>query len=389
MKIILRRIFIPLMIFIPLFCIGETIEQVTSLANSGDADAQNRLAIRYENGDGVQKNLTEAFNWFVKSANSGNKHGQHNLGAQYFYGKGTDRNYDKAFYWFSVANKNNSLPAKRMLGFMYYEGSGTESNYDKSAELFLQAAVKGEVQAMEHIGWMYLMGQGVEQNNQKSLFWYKQYFKSNSLSAVWFGHKYLIHSAIEQHNGELVKLLIKQGADINIQVTVSSESPLKLAIKTKQLELFKILYSKEASLGYWEEKTNTKEIHVAALHGATNIIEYLLAESVSIEQLVGDQTPLSYALMGKNLNTVKFLIAKGADHRKLVSLDETYLHKAVRINNIGIAEYMIELGIDLNTKNFEGKTALDLADVKEYKSIINLLEAHGAKRSGWLNSIFN
>src|SRR3989442_845365 len=41
-------------------------------AENGSADAMNDLAICYENGDGVKKNLGKAFYWFQKAAENGN-----------------------------------------------------------------------------------------------------------------------------------------------------------------------------------------------------------------------------------------------------------------------------------------------------------------------------
>ena len=49
-------------------------------AHSGNAAAQNNLALCYESGKGVEKHLTKAQYWFSKSAEQGNPHAQCNLG---------------------------------------------------------------------------------------------------------------------------------------------------------------------------------------------------------------------------------------------------------------------------------------------------------------------
>ena len=45
-----------------------TIDELTALAEQGDAEAQCRLAYYYEKGKGVEKNSIKAVEWYTKAA---------------------------------------------------------------------------------------------------------------------------------------------------------------------------------------------------------------------------------------------------------------------------------------------------------------------------------
>ena len=69
-----------------------TFEEVKSLAEKGDAEAQCRLAIHYEKGEGIEKDIAKALEWYTKSANQGYHWSQYNLGACFYHGKGVRKN---------------------------------------------------------------------------------------------------------------------------------------------------------------------------------------------------------------------------------------------------------------------------------------------------------
>ena len=51
-----------------------------TLAETGDASAQNRLGLIYQNGEGVPQDDAEAIKWYLKAAEHGYTAAQNNLG---------------------------------------------------------------------------------------------------------------------------------------------------------------------------------------------------------------------------------------------------------------------------------------------------------------------
>ena len=100
----------------------EEIEILRADALAGDAVAQNDLGCAYSSGDGVTKNLKEAFTWFERSAKQGNKYGQYNTGRYYQYGYGVGKNICLAIEWYEKSANQGFGKAANMLGEIYENG---------------------------------------------------------------------------------------------------------------------------------------------------------------------------------------------------------------------------------------------------------------------------
>ncbi len=86
--------------------VEKTLEQVSSLAEQGDAQSQYELALAYDLGLGVHKNLSIAFEWYQKSANQEYAKAQYNLGIFYALAKSVDKDIEQSKFWIRKANEN-------------------------------------------------------------------------------------------------------------------------------------------------------------------------------------------------------------------------------------------------------------------------------------------
>ncbi|MBD5428766.1 MAG: ankyrin repeat domain-containing protein, partial [Treponema sp.] len=57
----------------------------------------------------------------------------------------------------------------------------------------------------------------------------------------------------------------------------------------------------------------------------------------------------------------------------------TALMQAVKYNAIAVARLLIDSSADINARDYEGKTALKIAEEKEATDVIALLKVAGAK----------
>ena len=81
-------------------------QEIITLANQGDAQAQYELGLIYELGMGIKKALNKAFVWYQKSANQAYAKAQYNLGIFYALAKGVDKDIQQSKYWIRKANEN-------------------------------------------------------------------------------------------------------------------------------------------------------------------------------------------------------------------------------------------------------------------------------------------
>ena len=74
----------------------NTLADLRTKAENGDADAQASLGEMYRDGQGVTQDDVEAVKWYRKAAEQGDAYAQHNLGLAYSYGSGVVKDYVEA-----------------------------------------------------------------------------------------------------------------------------------------------------------------------------------------------------------------------------------------------------------------------------------------------------
>jgi TPR repeat protein len=93
-----------------------TAKELRKAAEEGDASAQNRLGLLYDEGQGVPQNYRQAKEWFEKAAKQGHVGAQTNLGTLYLQGAGAPQSTQMALFWFSRAAEQGDALAFAKLG---------------------------------------------------------------------------------------------------------------------------------------------------------------------------------------------------------------------------------------------------------------------------------
>ncbi len=129
-----------------------------------DDNSQNNLGIRFENGDGVPKDLVRAVYWYRKAAEQGNPTAQYNLGLMYEEGQGVPKNLSEAVAWFQKAaaagdatqrlrweGKRGIAAAQNRLGGLYERGEGVSIDIAVAKRFYRDAAERGLTEARENL----------------------------------------------------------------------------------------------------------------------------------------------------------------------------------------------------------------------------------------------
>jgi len=109
-------------------------------ANEGHLDSQFNVAMMYERGIGVEKNLAEAIVWYRKAALKDHSPSQFNLGVIYENGQGTAVDFAEANAWYRRAAQQGDALAIGNLGMLYIRGDGVPVNTTAGIALLLQSA---------------------------------------------------------------------------------------------------------------------------------------------------------------------------------------------------------------------------------------------------------
>jgi len=107
-----------------------------AIAEQGNADAQHRVAIMFQNGLGVVASEEKAEKWMRLAAENGNAVAQHGLGFMYLEGECVEQNADEAIIWFSKAADQGLVGSMTTLAMMYEEGRGVEKNPEEAQRLY-------------------------------------------------------------------------------------------------------------------------------------------------------------------------------------------------------------------------------------------------------------
>ena len=105
-------------------------------------------------------------------------------GLAYSTGEGVEKNLGMAFEYFKNAAEKNYAPAQYKLGVAYAFAEGIELDKSQAVYWYQKAALQGHVIAQRSLGLMYENGDGVEQNKELALAWYSILSENSNIMDV-------------------------------------------------------------------------------------------------------------------------------------------------------------------------------------------------------------
>ena len=142
-------------------------------AEQGHAGSQRNLGLRYQNGIGVNKDMTEAVKWYRKAADQGYADAQNDLGVCYSKGWGVNKDMTEAVKWYRKAANQGQVDAQFTLGFYYENGRGVSKDMTEAVKWYRKAAEQGNADAQNTLGVCYADGNGVNQDMTEAVKWYR------------------------------------------------------------------------------------------------------------------------------------------------------------------------------------------------------------------------
>tara|TARA_B100000405_G_C16503279_1_gene344577 strand:+ start:64 stop:642 length:579 start_codon:yes stop_codon:yes gene_type:complete len=120
-------------------------KEMKTLAEKGDAEAQNNLGSHYF-GSSSREDKKTAIKWWRKAAEQGHLDAHFNLGTAYVAGSGVEKNADIAVQWFRKAAENSDVMSQAKLGKIYWHGDLQPKDKIKALAWFIIAVKNGAVQ---------------------------------------------------------------------------------------------------------------------------------------------------------------------------------------------------------------------------------------------------
>ena len=162
----------------------EPLAEIQQLADTGRADAQRELGIRYGQGTGLAQDFRSARAWASKAASQGDPWAMRIMGLIYFEGLGVEPNHWRAVDYFRRAADQGEMNAQFNLGVIYYEGQFAQQSYDKALTLYKRSADQGNAKAQHNLGLMLANGIGTSQDRVEAYKWFMLSGSDDAIAAT-------------------------------------------------------------------------------------------------------------------------------------------------------------------------------------------------------------
>ncbi len=183
-----------------------------------------------------------------------------------------------------------------------------------------------------------------------------------------------LFDAISEGDLEKVTSLLESG--VSPDTIYASQPMLAVAIRKKQLLIIKLLLKHGADV-------NIEDLGVPMLIRAIDsnspiIVKLLLEKGADANAQYIIKPALTLAIDKGNLDIVRLLLEHGANPNEKYLYTTAPLHTAAKNNNIDLASLLLKHGAEVDITDNLGKTPLMYAATNNNEQMIKLLIAHGA-----------
>jgi uncharacterized protein len=158
-----------------------------------------------------------------------------------------------------------------------------------------------------------------------------------------------------------VKSLLKKGVNPNI-LDANGSPMLVLAIREKSPKVINVLLGDKNIDVDLSDKNGETPLMMASIDGNLLLVKTLVTDHKAQLDHIG-WTPLHYACAKGQLEVAQFLIANGAIVDSMSLGNTTPLMMAVQSGNEQVVKLLLDKGADLQLRNDQGLTAIDIADI--------------------------
>ncbi|ORX49627.1 ankyrin [Piromyces finnis] len=271
---------------------------------------------------------------------------------------------------------------------------GTEIHFEITTKLLISLIKNEEIKLIKILFNNILF----DNNFVLSLLYYYKYKKSLSNSKLqnfiinekkkidlnqlfdYDDYTFLSYSC-EKGNEEIIKCLIKQGANIEKRNQLG-ETPLFNACRSKKVNIVKYLLECGAKINR-ENILGETPLFIACEIKNEMIAKILIDYGAEINKEDNDgETPLFIACEYGNLNKnlIKMLVEHGALVNKENEYGRTPLFYVIEYGNEDIVKYLVQHGADINKKDDNGNTPIFFAYKNKKDNIIKYLIDQGADK---------
>uniref|UniRef100_A0A0A9Z7P8 Ankyrin-1 n=3 Tax=Lygus hesperus TaxID=30085 RepID=A0A0A9Z7P8_LYGHE len=189
----------------------------------------------------------------------------------------------------------------------------------------------------------------------------------------------LLWPAVIKRHPEIIKILVKRGADVNAICIETSQRPLHFAVFMGYYEIIKLLLDLGADPN-GRSSNGDIPLHLASESGHLETVVALLTNisQISAKDSEG-RTPLGIAVANGHANIVGLFLNKDKTinncfHTKQLT---PLLHLAARYGKTEVVKLLVQKGADINGKTYNGWKAIHVAAYGGFADIVEFFLLRG------------
>ncbi|MFA4948065.1 MAG: ankyrin repeat domain-containing protein [Candidatus Krumholzibacteriia bacterium] len=178
---------------------------------------------------------------------------------------------------------------------------------------------------------------------------------------------------------DAVRHLASKGAKLDCRAT-GGTSLVHYAARRGDVEVLKQLVAAGLSLNCGPDQWGATPLAGAAQRGQIDVMTFLLDKGADPNYRLNEFTAIMASFWRPDPETVRMLLAAGADVKRTSETGGNVLHRFAQTPNVPveIARLLVEAGADPTARNAEGSTPLTLACEHGYTDIVKYFASKGA-----------
>ena len=168
-----------------------------------------------------------------------------------------------------------------------------------------------------------------------------------------------LHWAVIKGNLEVTKLLIREGANIEIKDSKNASSPLLFACQNGRRKIVNFLLEMRANSNVMCAE-GLSPLHWAVIKGnlEVTLLLKIYGANIEIKDSKWGSSPFLYACQNARTKIVNFLFEVGGVIKAANIDGTTAIHFATQSGNIELVNFLLQKGLDINSKNNKGESPL-------------------------------
>ncbi|KAL0486538.1 ankyrin [Acrasis kona] len=183
-----------------------------------------------------------------------------------------------------------------------------------------------------------------------------------------------LHRAAEKGSDDLVRMLIKNDADIEAITLPQENRAIHLSVMHGHANVLKTLLEKGANPDV-KNSDKTTPMLIASGRGYPHIVEILYKSGVDLNKSINKQCALTVATSACREDVVIKLLQLGAETDAKGLHHTSSLHIACRDGYTNIAKALLDYGADAECMDRKGRTPFHYASFQSHLSVMQLLRA--------------